>query len=162
MALDPEYVAARRVLMDALDALEGHRDNLVLVGAQAVYHHTGDAELNVPVMTTDADLAIDTAGLADAPGIGETLRAAGFTPGPNPGHWVALSAVAVDIMVATSPAGPDPRRVRHISYRTTSSPPASPTDWSPRSSTTSPSGSARSTRQTPAPSTCEWRAPQRF
>ncbi len=67
MALDPEYVAARRVLMDALDALEGHRDNLVLVGAQAVYHHTGDAELNVPVMTTDADLAIDTAGLADAP-----------------------------------------------------------------------------------------------
>lgn len=105
MALDPEYVAARRVLMDALDALEGHRDNLVLVGAQAVYHHTGDAELNVPVMTTDADLAIDTAGLADAPEIGETLRAAGFTSGPNPGHWVALSAVAVDIMVAPHQSG---------------------------------------------------------
>ena len=56
--LAPEYVAARRVLLDALAALEGHLDNLILVGAQAVYHHTGDADLNVPLMTTGADLAI--------------------------------------------------------------------------------------------------------
>lgn len=53
--LAPEYVAARRVLLDAFVALEGHLDNLVLVGAQAVYHHTGSADLNVPLMTTDAD-----------------------------------------------------------------------------------------------------------
>lgn len=32
----PEYVSARRVLLDALTALEGHLDSLVLVGAQAV------------------------------------------------------------------------------------------------------------------------------
>lgn len=82
----PEYVSARRVLLDALTALEGHLDNLVLVGAQAVYQHAGEADLMVPMMTTDGDLAMDTRGLADAPEIGGLLRAAGFTPGPNPGH----------------------------------------------------------------------------
>lgn len=103
--LASEYVAARRVLLDALDALGKHRDSLVLVGAQAVYHHTGHADLNVPLMTTDADLAIDVAGLAQAPEVGGVLRAAGFTPGPNPGHWVAASDVAVDLMVVPHQAG---------------------------------------------------------
>ncbi len=98
-AVAPEYVAARRVLLDALEALTDHLPSLVLVGAQAVYHHTGDADLNVPLMTTDADLAIDTRGLADAPEIGAVLRGAGFVAGPNPGHWVAASDVAVDLMV---------------------------------------------------------------
>jgi hypothetical protein len=50
-------------------------------------------------MTTDADLAINAANLADAPEIGGLLRAAGFTPGPNPGHWVARSDVAIDLIV---------------------------------------------------------------
>ena len=63
--LAPEYVAARRVLLDALTALTGHLDNLILVGAQAVYHHTGEGLLNVPLMTTDADLAINVDGLCD-------------------------------------------------------------------------------------------------
>lgn len=101
----PEYVAARRILLDALDALDEHRDNLVLVGAQAVYHHTGAADLNVPLMTTDADLAINADGLADVPEIGDVLRSAGFTPGPNPGHWVAVSDVAVDLMVVPHQSG---------------------------------------------------------
>lgn len=101
----PEYVAARRVLLDALVALEGHLDNLVLVGAQAVYHHSGAADLNVPLMTTDADLAVNTHELADAPEIGGLMRAAGFTAGSNPGHWVAVSDVSVDLMVAPYQAG---------------------------------------------------------
>ena len=96
--LAPEYVAARRVLLDALAALEGHLDNLILVGAQAVYHDTGEADLNVPLMTTDADLATNVQDLADTPEIGGVLGAAGFTPGPNLGHWVAVSDVAVDLM----------------------------------------------------------------
>lgn len=75
----PEYVAARTVLLDALVTLDGHLDNLVLVGAQAVYHHTRSADLNVPLMTTDADLAVNTSELADVPEIGVMLRAAGFT-----------------------------------------------------------------------------------
>lgn len=103
--LAPEYVTARGVLLDALVALDGHLDNLVLVGAQAIYHHTGSTDVNVPLMTTDADLAVNTRELADVPEIGGLLRAAGFTPGPNPGHWVAASDVAVDLMVVPHQAG---------------------------------------------------------
>lgn len=40
-----EYVRARSVLLDALQALEPHLDSLTLVGAQAVYLQTGDADL---------------------------------------------------------------------------------------------------------------------
>jgi len=49
----PEYVAARRVLLDALDAIGAHRRSVVLVGAQAGYLHAGDTGLSVAVMTTD-------------------------------------------------------------------------------------------------------------
>lgn len=104
-AVAPEYVAARRVLLDALEAMTDHLPSLILVGAQAVYHHTGKTDLNVPLMTTDADLAIDTRGLADVPEIGAVLRGAGFVPGPNPGHWVAATDVAVDLMVVPHQAG---------------------------------------------------------
>lgn len=101
----PEYVAARRVLLDALTALHGHMGSLILVGAQAVYHYTGDADLNVPIMTSDADLAIDVTDLADVPEIGAVLRKADFTPGDNPGHWIALSHVAIDLMVVPHQSG---------------------------------------------------------
>jgi hypothetical protein len=37
LTYEPITIAARRVLLDALDALEDHRDGLVLVGAQAIY-----------------------------------------------------------------------------------------------------------------------------
>ena len=111
MCIAAEYVVARRVLLDALAALECHLDSLVLVGAQAVYHHTGDADLNVPLLTTDADLAVDTRDLAEAPEIGSVLRAAGFTPVPNPGHWVNIGDVAVDLMVVPHQAG-TPARLR--------------------------------------------------
>ena len=40
---DPEFVAARRVLLDALEALGAHRKAVVLVGAQAIYLHVGEA-----------------------------------------------------------------------------------------------------------------------
>lgn len=99
MEIAPEYVAARRVLLDALAALNQHVHTLVLVGAQAVYHHTGEAELSVPLMTTDADLAINTADLSDVPEIGGLMRGAGFQPGANPGHWVNSGDVAIDLMV---------------------------------------------------------------
>lgn len=101
----PEYVTARRVLLDALTALQAHLDNLILVGAQAVYHHAGGADLNVPLLTTDGDLAINTRDLADVPEIGMVLRAAGFVAGPNPGHWVTSGDVAVDLMVVPHQAG---------------------------------------------------------
>lgn len=59
----PEYIAARRVLLDALTALEDHLDNLILVGAQAVYHHTKPEQPGPPLaprglrLTTSRPLA---------------------------------------------------------------------------------------------------------
>jgi hypothetical protein len=44
---DPEYIAARRVLLDALEALGAHRKAVVLVGAQAIYLHVGEGDLAV-------------------------------------------------------------------------------------------------------------------
>jgi hypothetical protein len=103
--LAPEYVTARRVLLDALEALNAHRGNLILVGAQAVYHHTGSSDLNVALMTTDGDLAINTHDLAETPEISAALRRAGFVAGSNPGHWISVSDVAIDLMVVPHQAG---------------------------------------------------------
>ena len=36
-----DYVEARRVLLDALEALGAQRRAVVLVGAQAIYHRVG-------------------------------------------------------------------------------------------------------------------------
>ena len=105
MGIAPEYVVARRVLLDALTALESHVTSLVLVGAQAVYLHTGDADLNVPLYTTDADLALDADLLSENPDIGKVLRTAGFVPEKNPGHWVDGRGVAVDLMVVPHQSG---------------------------------------------------------
>ena len=41
------YVRARRVLLDALEALHDQRNALILVGAQAIYLHAGDADLAI-------------------------------------------------------------------------------------------------------------------
>jgi hypothetical protein len=75
-----EYMAARTVLLDALEALNSHLPNIVLVGAQAVYLHTGAGDLAQPPMTTDADLALDTSALAHEPEITGTLMNAGSAP----------------------------------------------------------------------------------
>jgi len=40
--LDPLYVAARSVLLDALTLLAPHGDAVIVVGAQAVYLRTGE------------------------------------------------------------------------------------------------------------------------
>jgi hypothetical protein len=84
-APDPAYVLARRVLLDALDALGAHRDSIILVGAQAVYLHTGASQMAVPEYTTDADLALDPRLLQPHPLLADVLGAAHFRPGKNPG-----------------------------------------------------------------------------
>ncbi len=48
------YVAARRVLLDALHVLEPHLHAITLVGAQAIYLRAGEADLGVPPFTADA------------------------------------------------------------------------------------------------------------
>ncbi len=53
------YILARRTLLDAVNALGAHGETIVLIGAQAIYLHTGDADLDTAPFTTDADFAID-------------------------------------------------------------------------------------------------------
>ena len=77
---DELYVLARRVLLDALEALGPHRDAIVLVGAQAVYLRVGEADLAVAPFTTDGDLAIDPAILGEIPPLEQALMGAGFFP----------------------------------------------------------------------------------
>jgi hypothetical protein len=98
--IPPEYVRARHVLLDALEALEAHLEALILVGAQAVYEHTGDSDLAIAPTTTDADIALNASQLADEPLIDDALRSAGFTLAGNPGTWKSSSDIAVDLMVA--------------------------------------------------------------
>ena len=105
-----EYVLARSVLLDALDALGAHHDAIVLVGAQAIYLHCGDAEFATAPMTTDADLALAPERLADEPKIAAAMAAGGFVVGDQPGTWLGRGGVAVDLMVAEALSGPAGRR----------------------------------------------------
>ncbi|WP_214107414.1 hypothetical protein [Acrocarpospora catenulata] len=105
-----EYVLARQVLLDVLEALGPHRDAVVLVGAQAVYLHTGDADLAVAPTTTDADIALAPDLLHDEPLLEAALRSAGFVPGANPGTWHGTSHIAVDLMVPEALSGSGGRR----------------------------------------------------
>ena len=111
-APEREYVLARRVLLDVLDALGRHRDACVLVGAQAVYVHTGTSEFAVPEHTTDADLAIDPRLLKASPLLGLTLMAAGFRATDKPGTWLGVEDVEVDLMVPASLSGGGRRSAR--------------------------------------------------
>lgn len=123
-ALDPEYIAARGVLLDALDALADHRDAIVVVGAQAVYLRTEPMEAYQD-FTTDGDLALDPDLLAKRPGLEEAMHQAGFrlknedTGHPEPGIWEARIPAAeraddlvipVDLIVPEAVAPPGGRR----------------------------------------------------
>jgi hypothetical protein len=117
-SIDPRYVAARRVLLDALQALASHRRAVIVAGAQAVYLRTGDGEIGIAPYTTDGDLAIDPSQLGDEPALDVVMRAAHFTPSPTePGIWLATAAVEgveltipVDLIVPEAVAPPGGRR----------------------------------------------------
>jgi hypothetical protein len=109
-----EYVAARRVLLDAVEALRKHPDPVVLIGAQAIYVRTGSADFDVAVApyTTDADLALNPEVLGTDPQIDQVLPAAGFTRTSSPGRWVTTVSIGtnplevpIDLMVPEAVAG---------------------------------------------------------
>jgi hypothetical protein len=107
--LDPGYILARRVLVDALEALAEHHQAVILVGAQAVYLHTGEGELTTQVFTTDADLALDPDVLRSHPLLAEVLGKAGFQPSSTNGAigtWISPDGVPVDLMVPVGAAPP--------------------------------------------------------
>ena len=84
---DPTLVKARRGLLDALTALGPHAAGVVLVGAQAVYLHTGEIRTGVALFTKDADVML-VPPIAVEPDIEEAMRSAGFEPGSQPGIWL--------------------------------------------------------------------------
>jgi hypothetical protein len=117
-------VVARRVLLDALEALGPHRDAVVLVGAQAIYQHTATAELGVAAYTSDGDLGLDPAKLGDEPLIEAAMIAADFSreqpdKTAQPGIWWKRQiisgvdvAIEVDLLV---PAELSPGTRRSVS-----------------------------------------------
>lgn len=107
----PEYVRARRVLIDALEALGPHRKAVVLVGAQAIYQRVGAGHLQVAPFTTDGDLALNPDVLEDAPLLAEALQAGGFALAQRPGTW-ARDSVQIDLMVPAAVGGAGRRGAR--------------------------------------------------
>lgn len=106
---------ARTGLLDALEALESHLGALVIVGAQAIYLHTGALEVALAEYTTDGDVAVDPGLLGSDPLVEVAMRAAGFTPDPRSsavGSWISPRGVPVDLMVPDAVAGAGRRGVR--------------------------------------------------
>ena len=117
--IEPLYVAAREVLLDALDALGEQREALILAGAQAIYIHTGAADLAVAEFTTDGDLVVNPEQLKTQPRLSEAMERAHFRSGLQPGSWLrdrTVSGIAttipVDLLVPEAVAGPGRRAAR--------------------------------------------------
>jgi hypothetical protein len=112
--VDEVLVQARAALLDALGALKDQLESVTVVGAQAVYLHTGDAPVPVAEATSDGDLGIDVRTLADDPRIEQAMAAAGFRPDPisgQPGAWLSPAGIPVDLMVPAAIAGTGRRSV---------------------------------------------------
>jgi hypothetical protein len=110
-------VAARSALLDALEALAEQREALVLVGAQAIYLHTGAAPVALAEATKDTDLAVDPRALDDDPLLEEAMRRAGFhrnLTDPQPGSWLSPRGIPVDLLVPAALAGEGGRRGARI------------------------------------------------
>lgn len=109
---EEQYVRARRVLLDALEALGGHRRSIILVGAQAIYLHAGEATFGMAPYTTDADLAIDPRVLQKTPPIESAMIRAGFRHGVQPGIWLSKDDIQVDLLVPEAVGGSGRRGAR--------------------------------------------------
>ncbi len=109
---DPLYVRARTALLDTAEALAEQLDAVVLVGAQAIYIHTGDADFAVAEYTTDADFCIAPDDLSATPLLAESLQAGGFSLREHPGRWMSPDGIPVDLMVPERLAGAGSRGAR--------------------------------------------------
>jgi hypothetical protein len=82
---------------------------IVLVGAQAIYLHVGEADLAVAPFTMDGDLVIVPLKLEPVPHLGEALERAGFVRSKEVGTWIkeaslgeVTAKVPVDLLVPES------------------------------------------------------------
>jgi Nucleotidyltransferase len=109
------YISARGALLDALDALAEHREALVLVGAQAIYIHTGEADVAIATTTKDGDIVVNPDILRDDPLIEHAMEGAGFTLNlerRQPGEWLSPAGVPVDLLVPEALGGAGRRGAR--------------------------------------------------
>jgi hypothetical protein len=114
-ASDDLLVRSRRALLDALAALDVHRDAVIVIGAQAIYLRTAAAPVALAEATKDSDLALDPRLLGDDPLLEEAMARAGFLPDPisaQPGAWVNPWGIPVDLMVPEGLAGPGAKNAR--------------------------------------------------
>jgi hypothetical protein len=102
--VDELYLRSRRALLDALEALADQRDGLILVGAQAIYAYTGEADTPIATRTKDSDIALDPGLLRDAPLLEEAMgeRFMRKAEGGQPGEWLSADGVPVDLLVPGS------------------------------------------------------------
>ncbi|MEU3166125.1 hypothetical protein [Streptosporangium sp. NPDC006930] len=116
-------VVARRVLLDALQALYEHSNAIVLVGAQAVHLRTTGVVLTGSPYTSDADLSLNPKLIRDEPLLNEAMRGAGFelTIPNSPGLWTRMEMingqshpVEVDLLVPETLAPNRGRRSAHL------------------------------------------------
>ncbi|MFK0002306.1 hypothetical protein [Paenarthrobacter sp. NPDC090522] len=107
-------IRARSVLLDALEALHEHSDAVIVIGAQAVYLRTGGIDVALAEATKDSDVAVDPRLLGDDPLLENAMRLAGFVPSATgqPGAWISLDGIPVDLMVPESFAGAGTRGAR--------------------------------------------------
>jgi hypothetical protein len=101
-------VLVRSALIDAIEALEDQRQAVIVIGAQAVYLRTGHLDVALAETTKDSDVVLDPRELAEDPQVETAMKAAGFLPSANgqPGSWVNLTGIPVDLMVPEALAGP--------------------------------------------------------
>jgi len=110
-------VRTRAALLDALEALKAQLDALIVIGAQALYFHTGDVDVAIPAETKDADIGVDRGKLRDDPRIEQAIETADFykdPDSPQPGAWISPGGIPVDLMVPEAMAGPPARNRRGV------------------------------------------------
>lgn len=108
-------VRSRSALLDALRALDSHRDAVIVIGAQAIYLRTAGSPVALAEATKDSDLALDPRRLEDDPRIEASMRDAGFYPDSSkgqPGAWLNPEGIPVDLMVPEALAGPGSKDAR--------------------------------------------------
>ena len=113
-AVDQRIIGAREGLLDAVDALGPHGEAVILVGAQAIYVHTGEAGggFAVSPFTYDADIVLDPALLGSDPTIIEAMAGADFNLTDQPGLYRREGGAQVDLLVPASVGGPGRRGAR--------------------------------------------------
>ena len=117
--MDERYVLARRVLLDALEALVDHREAIVLVRRSSGLLACRRCRFRVAPFTTDGDLVLDPTLLSETPPLETALRGAGFfsKKADSVGVWVThrrteqaeKTEVCVDLLV---PANVSPGKGR--------------------------------------------------